>query len=118
MGEVEVFYEPSRFSLPPMGYCYPILGAANGREDGDGEHRLQGVPRGGVLTTWVMDNREKSQNLLDPSGVGHSVIPPKTSWGAMRLFRQRTRYHTPTAHKLVDAIALGTGANIWGVCYV
>jgi len=26
----------------------------------------------------------------------------------MRLFRQRTRYHTPTAHKLVDAIALAS----------
>ena len=64
MGEIEKFREPSRFSMPPMGSFYPILGAANGREDGAGENRLQGVPRGGVLTTWVMDNREKSQNLL------------------------------------------------------
>ena len=74
MGEVEEFRESSRLSMPPMGYFYPILGATNSREDGEGENRLQGVPRGGVLTTWVMDNRKKSQNLLDPSGVGHSAI--------------------------------------------
>jgi hypothetical protein len=84
MREVEEFREPSRFGVPPMGYFYPILGSANGREDRDSEDRLQGVPRGGVLTTWIMDNREKSQELLDPSGVGHSAI-----------LRSQDGYNTP-----------------------
>ena len=74
MGEVEECREPSRLSMPPMGYFSPILGATKSREDGDGANRLQGGPRGGVLTTWVIDNRKKSQNLLDPRGVGHSAI--------------------------------------------
>ncbi len=33
MRVVEEFREPSRFGVPPMGYFYPILGSANGRED-------------------------------------------------------------------------------------
>lgn len=57
-----------------MSDFYPMLRSTDGGEDGDGDDRLQGVPCGGVLTTWILNNSKKSQDLLNRSGVGHGVI--------------------------------------------
>jgi len=39
-----------------------------------GEKRLQGVPRRRRLTTWVVNNREKSKHLGKHSGLGYGAI--------------------------------------------
>ena len=54
--------------LPPLVDRHPVGGPADGRQDRESQHRLQGMARWGMLTARVMDHRDIGKHLGDRLG--------------------------------------------------
>jgi hypothetical protein len=74
MAQVEKRREPLRLGVSPMFALAPMLRLTNRRKTGEGKDCLQGVHRGRMLTTWAVDNGEKSNHLGTRPELGHGAI--------------------------------------------
>ena len=71
MVQVQKRCKPRVVCMAPLFDLYPIVGTADGRENRDGDNRLQRVERRGMLPARVMDNRKIGRHLVDGVGSVH-----------------------------------------------